>query len=516
MLTILSQHEKPFCDGVSRRNFLRIGGLGLGGLALPELLRAEAGIAPAPGYSTGGSGKSIIMIFLPGGPPHQDMFDLKMDAPKEIRGEFNPISTNVPGTQICELLPLMAQTMDKCTVIRSVVGQRDEHTSWQNLTGYPMGQAQREGRPNFGSVVSRLQGPTNPVAPAFIDLFPTMKHRPYNSGDAGYLGPGFNQIRADGEDLASMKLRYVDSTRFGSRQALLRQFDSLRRTVDTNVTKSVTEVGENYARAFDVLTSSQLVDALDVTKEDPAVRERYGKGSPKHLGDGAPMWNDQLLIARRLVEAGVRVVTVAYGFWDTHGNNFGHLKSHLPLWDTGISALIEDIYSRGLDKDVTVCVWDEFGRTPKINKNGGRDHWGPVMSGVLAGAGIAGGQVVGASDRNGSLPADHRIPPEDLSATIFHLMGIDPETHIEVAGRPFQITTGQVVSEVLGTGPVTGSRVPAGGSVPRLPDFNRGPLSNGDFSHGRLVSGPATCAWPPAAKSAPETRPATKPGSGSE
>ena len=219
----------------------------------------------------------------------------------------------------------MAQVMDKCTVIRSVVGQRDEHTSWQNLTGYPMNQAKREGRPNFGSVVSRLKGQTNPVSPAFIDLFPTMKHRPYNSGDAGYLGPGFNQIRADGEDLASMKLRYIDPPRFGSRQALLRQFDQLRRTVDTSVTKSVNEVDENYAKAFDVLTSSQLVDALDVTKEDAAVRERYGKGSSKHLGDGAPMWNDQLLIARRLVEAGVRVVTVAYGFWDTHGNNFGCL-----------------------------------------------------------------------------------------------------------------------------------------------------------------------------------------------
>ncbi|GIT31344.1 MAG: hypothetical protein Ct9H300mP1_33900 [Planctomycetaceae bacterium] len=249
--------------------------------------------------------KSVIVVYMSGGQSHQDTFDLKMQAPKEIRGEFKPIPTNVPGTQICELLPKMAQVMDKCTVIRSVVGQRDEHTSWQNLTGYPMNQAKREGRPNFGSVVSRLKGQTNPVSPAFIDLFPTMKHRPYNSGDAGYLGPGFNQIRADGEDLwASMKLRYIDRSRFGSRQALLRQFDQLRRTVSTTATKSVNEVDENYAKAFDVLTSSQLVDALDVTKEDPAVRERYGKGSSKHLGDGAPMWNDQLLIARRLVEAG--------------------------------------------------------------------------------------------------------------------------------------------------------------------------------------------------------------------
>jgi hypothetical protein len=436
MLTLLGD-KHSYCDGVSRRSFLKIGSLSVGAAGLPVTLpQLLAKQAATPGKIQ----KSVIVVYMSGGQSHQDTFDLKMQAPKEIRGEFKPIPTNVPGTQICELLPKMAQVMDKCTVIRSVVGQRDEHTSWQNLTGYPMNQAKREGRPNFGSVVSRLKGQTNPVSPAFIDLFPTMKHRPYNSGDAGYLGPGFNQIRADGEDLASMKLRYIDRSRFGSRQALLRQFDQLRRTVDTSVTKSVNEVDENYAKAFDVLTSSQLVDALDVTKEDAAVRERYGKGSSKHLGDGAPMWNDQLLIARRLVEAGVRVVTVAYGFWDTHGNNFGHMKNHLPLWDTGISALIEDIHKRGLDKDVTVCVWDEFGRTPKINKNAGRDHWAPVNYALLSGGDMNMGQMIGTTEKTGGYAATRPVHYRDILSTLYHNLGIDSHDLVRDQGeRPMPI-----------------------------------------------------------------------------
>ena len=233
---------------------------------------------------------------------------------------------------------------------------------------------------------------------------------------------------------------HIDRPRFGSRQALLRQFDQLRRTVNTSVTKSVNEVDENYAKAFDVLTSSQLVDALDVTKEDPAVRERYGKGSSKHLGDGAPMWNDQLLIARRLVEAGVRVVTVAYGFWDTHGNNFGHMKSHLPLWDTGISALIEDIHKRGLDQDVTVCVWDEFGRTPKINKNAGRDHWAPVNYALLSGGGMNMGQMIGTTEKTGGYAATRPVHYRDILSTLYHNLGIDSHDLVRDQGeRPMPI-----------------------------------------------------------------------------
>ena len=325
MLTLWGRSHR-YCDGVRRRSFLQIGSLAAGGLSLPQLLNAGSGA------STGGLHKSCIMVYLSGGIAHQDTYDLKPDAPKEVRGEFLPIPTNVPGTQFCELLPKMAQVADRCSIVRSVVGQRDEHSSFQSLTGYPRGEVLRDGYPNFGSVVSKCQGPTDPVIPPFVDLFPTMQHRPYNSSGAGYLGSRFNQIRADGEDLASMKLRYIESPQFAGRRQLLKQLDTFRRTADR---MELVDMDENYRRAFDVLTSSRLVRAMDVEQEDPKVRERYGKGSSTHLGDGAPMWNDQLLMARRLVEAGVRVVTVAYGFWDTHGNNFGHMKQHLPTYDAG-------------------------------------------------------------------------------------------------------------------------------------------------------------------------------------
>ena len=263
-----------------------------------------------------------------------------------------------------------------------------------------------------------------------------------------------------------MKHRYIDRTRFGSRQALLRQFDKLRKPIDTNVTKSVTEVGENYARAFDVLTSSQLVDALDVTKEDPAVRERYGKGSPKHRGDGAPMWNDQLLIARRLVEAGVPFVTMIWkkedpelhktkycngvGSWDTHGENFPCLKDILlPNFDQMFAALLEDLSDRGLIDQTLVVVTSEMGRMPRIGDKrvggaSGRDHWRQCMSVLFAGGGIRGGQVYGASDRKGAEPADNMCTPADIHATAFKAMGIDHKTELQdVLKRTFRLCDGE-------------------------------------------------------------------------
>jgi uncharacterized protein (DUF1501 family) len=429
MLTMFGP-KRTFCDGFSRRSFLKIGCLAAGGISLADVLRAEQ----RSGQSTH---KSVIMVYLSGGLAHQDTFDLKPDAPQEVRGEFNPIDSNVAGVQVGELLPKIAQVMDKCAVIRSIVGQRDEHTSFQNLTGFPMSQSLRERLPNFGSVVSLVQGPTDPVTPPFVDLFPTMQHRPYNSTGAGYLGSKFNQVKADGEDLASMKLRFVSNDQFSDRRRLLKQFDQYRRVIDNEAVETMDQV---YSQAFDVLTSSRLVDALDVEKEDPALRERYGKGSSKHLGDGAPLWNDQLLIARRLVEAGVRVVTVAYGFWDTHGNNFGHLKKHLPTFDAGISSLIWDIYDRGLDRDVTVVVCDEFGRTPKINKSAGRDHWAPVNCTLLAGGGMRVGQVIGSTDKTAAHAETRPVHYRDILATIYHNLGIDPHELIrDAAERPVPI-----------------------------------------------------------------------------
>ena len=416
----------------------------MGGLTLSDLMRAEAG-----GNSGHSGHKAVIMVYLSGGISHQDTVDLKPEAPDEVRGEFHPIETSVPGIMFGELMPRMAKVADRCAVLRSVVGQRDEHSSFQNLTGYRMGEAQRDGRPNFGSVVAKVQGPTNPVTPPFIDLFPTMKHRPYNSHGAGYLGSRFNQVKADGEDLASMKLRFVERDQFQNRRELLRQFDELRRTAET---EDVLGMDEIYDRAFDVLTSSRLVDALDVQKEETSIRERYGAGSSKHLGDGAPLWNEQLLMARRLVEAGVRVVTVAYGFWDTHGSNFSHLKKYLPTFDQGIAALIEDIYERGLDEDVTVVVCDEFGRTPKINKKAGRDHWAPVNCAWMAGGGMNVGQVIGSTDKTAAYAADRPVDYRDILATVYHNLGIDPHQLVrDQAERPVPIMpeTARPIRELL-------------------------------------------------------------------
>jgi hypothetical protein len=439
MLTLLGPRQR-FCDGLSRRSFLRIGGLALGGLSLPELLRAQA---QTP---RGRSAKSVIMVYLSGGLAHQDTFDLKPAAPAEVRGEFKPIPTNVPGIQFSEHLPLLAACADKLAVLRSVVGQQDEHTSFQNLTGYPMNVAQRENRPHSGAVIARVLGPADPMVPAFVDLFPTMQHRPYNSPAPWSLGRSANPAKLDGEDLAVMKLNGLTTGDLKARRQLLEQLDTLRSAVERS------NLDVHYQRAFDVLTSGKLVDALDVSKEPAALRDRYGRGSPKHLGDGAPQWNDQLLMARRLVEAGARCVTVAYGFWDTHGGNFRYLKNQLPLLDRGISALVEDIYARGLDRDVTIVVWGEFGRTPKINKDAGRDHWARVNSALLAGGGLKTGQVLGSTDAVAGEARDYPIHYRDVLATIYHNLGIDPHAMIQdVSGRPTPIlpSTVQPIARVL-------------------------------------------------------------------
>jgi Protein of unknown function (DUF1501) len=429
MLKILGPGAR-LCDGVSRRSFLQLGSLAVGGLTLPGLMRAEA----ASGKRTQ---KSVIMVYLTGGLAHQDTFDLKPNAPAEVRGEFKPISTNVPGVQFGEYLPKLAKCMDKLVVIRSLVGQRDEHSSWQSYTGTTMDAAKRENKPHFGSVVARMRGQTDPVIPAFVDLSPTMQHKPYNTPGPALLGRPCAPVKVDGDEIAVMKNLTVTPAELRDRKTLLENLDAFRKTSgQTNGVAADTF----HDRAFDVLTSSKLVEALDVTKESERTRNRYGKGSPKHLGDGGPMWNDQLLMARRLVEAGCRVVTVAYGFWDTHGGNFKYLKDHLPLFDSGISALVEDVYARGLSDDVTVCVWGEFGRTPKINKDAGRDHWARVNSALLAGGGMKTGQVIGSTDSAAGEAKDEPVPYPNVLATVYKNLGIDPHEFVyDVSGRPTPI-----------------------------------------------------------------------------
>ena len=434
MLTVLGNRSR-LCDGVSRRSFLQIGSLAVGGLTLPQLLRAEA----AGGKK---SHKSVIMVYLTGGLAHQDTFDLKPNAPAEVKGEFKPIPTNVAGVQFGEHLPRLAKCMDKLIVLRSLVGQRDEHSSWQSMVGTTMDAAKRENKPHFGSVIARMQGQTDPVIPAFVDLAPTMQHKPYNTPGPANLGRGAAPVKVDGDEIAVMKNLAVTPDQLRDRRGLLEDIDAFRKTAgQTNGVPADTF----HDRAFDVLTSSKLVEALDVTKEPVAVRDRYGRGSPKHLGDGAPMLNDQLLMARRLVEAGCRVVTVAYGFWDTHGQNFKYLKQHLPLFDTGISALVEDVYARGLGDDVTVVVWGEFGRTPKINKDAGRDHWSRVNSALLTGGGMKTGQVIGSTDSAAGEAKDEPIPYPSVLATIYKNLGLDPHAMVyDVSNRPNPILPGGV------------------------------------------------------------------------
>ena len=430
MLNLLGSSSK-FCDGVSRRSFLQIGSLALGGLTLPSLLKAEQS-AGTPSRSR--SNKSVIMVYLSGGMSHHDTFDMKPDAPGGIGGEFRPIATNVAGTQICEHLPRLSRMMDKINLVRSLTGLRDEHSSWQTMTGYQQSQSQREGKPNVCSAISRVLGSRDPILPAYVDLFPTMQHRPYNIPGPGLVGPSHAGARVESENLSLLRLRDLQPAEFQGRQSLLRTMDELRRGVnDTTVQRMDT----SYQQAYEVLTSSRLVEALDLDREPKSVRDRYGYGSSRHQGDGAPLWNDQLLMARRLVEAGVRCVSVAYGFWDTHGGNFRHLRQNLPVYDAGISALVEDLHTRGMSDDVSVIVWGEFGRTPAINKDAGRDHWAPANTVLMAGGGMRGGQVIGATDKMGAYPTERPIHYRDILATVYNNMGIDPHTMVtDTFGRP--------------------------------------------------------------------------------
>lgn len=424
------------CDGHSRRHFLKIGGLSLGGLSLPQILRAEESSVTNRGQSH----KAVIMIYLSGGPSHQDMYDLKMEAPLEIRGSFRPIATNVQGIEICEHLPRLATMMDKVAIIRSLYGCPDQHASDLCMSGYPIGaQGRQENHPSLGSAVSRLQGPVDPSVPPFVGLTIKTRHAPYsNPGFPGFLGTTHSAFQPDGQGMADMRLSGITLDQLRNRQALLTSFDQFRRQIDQQeVYRGVDALSQ---KAFDVLTSSKLVEALDLEKEDPVVRDRYGRGSsdPAFGEDAGPHWMDQFLMARRLVEAGVRCVTLSFGSWDRHGANFERLPTQLAMFDQGITALVDDLHRRGLQDDVSVVAWGEFGRTPRINKDGGRDHWPQVSCCLLAGGGMKTGQVIGSTNRLGEVPQDRPVHYQEVFATLYNRLGIDvgAATIPDQAGRP--------------------------------------------------------------------------------
>lgn len=430
------------CDRLPRRSFLQIGGLAMGGLSLPQILRAQEQQAETPSQH-----KAVIMIFLAGGPPHQDMFDLKPEAPDEIRGEFEPIATNVPGIQISELMPRVAGMMDKFSIIRSLVGAEGRHDSFECCTGRHFRSTQPQGGwPAMGSSLSRLFGPVDQAVPPYVDLSHTMAHDPWNIKGPGFLGLAHAPFRPDGESMQNMTLDETASVRFDDRAHLLSRLDRFRR--ETEQRASAGQFDTLTEQAIGVLTSTKLVEALDIEREDPEVRARYGKDAPDVLGysrdKGYQSIMSRFLQARRLVEAGARCVTCSFAHFDWHGKNFDHARKVVPLLDQGVAALVQDLHERGLEKDVTVLVWGEFGRTPKINERAGRDHWPRVHAALMAGGGMPAGQVIGATNRLAEEPVDRPVHMQEVFATVYRNLGIDVDhtTIPDNSGRPQYLVDG--------------------------------------------------------------------------
>jgi hypothetical protein len=476
MLTIPGPKSR-FCDGISRRTWMQIGGLALGGLSLPEILRGESESGTQVTSTSGKTAKGIIMILLPGGPSHLDMYDLKPDAPPEIRGEFQPIATKVPGVEICELMPRLAGLADKLTFIRSLEGFLNDHnthwcsTGWEShppmpaspiVAGYPPG-----GWPSMGAVLSRQLGSLKPGVPPAVDLSPVDPDARFIMRTAptqpGYLGAAHAGFETEAVDRQNITLNGVNLRRLDDRRALLSSFDQFRRQVErTGVRDGIPEF---HRQAIELLTSSRLAEALDLSREDKTVRERYGLnlGFPNER-EGKTLL-DQFLLARRVIEAGARCVTLAFSRWpfgrmlqgdynwDWHKDNFNEARGALPLFDLGVSALIRDLDERGLLDDVAVVAWGEFGRTPKINANAGRDHWPNVAGALLAGGGMQCGQVIGSTTRWGESPLNRPVHFRDVFATLYHRLGIDVTTtqFTDLAGRPqYLVADHRPLPELIG------------------------------------------------------------------
>lgn len=447
MLTLLSQTDR-FCDGISRRGFIKIGalGLGAGALTLADIVRAES--------AQGRTGhKAVINIFLGGGPPHQDMWDIKTEAPAEIRGEFKPIATTVPGIQIGETFKKIAGMADKFAFIRSIVGARGGHDAIQCMAGWGAESLRgMGGRPSLGAVVSKLRGPVDPSVPPFVGLAERAGHMPWaDPGTPGFLGTAYAPFKPDGPGMANLKLKNMTTAQLADRRKLITSFDGLRR--EAEVAGSLSGLDAAQQNALGVLTSSRLLNALDLSQETPQVRARYGDGKPfKFQYDGAPTCNEHLLLARRLIEAGVRVVTLSYGRWDSHGQNFELVRDHGGKLDHGLTALVEDLDARGMLDDVAVVAWGEFGRTPRINPQAGRDHWPQVSCAILAGGGMRTGQVIGSTNRLGEYAKDRPTTFGEVLATLYHCLGVNPSTTTinDPTGRPQHVIEEPAMKELVG------------------------------------------------------------------
>ncbi|MEX1096110.1 MAG: DUF1501 domain-containing protein [Planctomycetales bacterium] len=439
MLTISSgRHGGRTCDGLSRRNFLKLGGLCVGGLTLADLLRLRAFGA----VDERKSHKAVIMVWLEGGPSHIDMYDLKPLAPVEYRGEFEPIATNVPGFDVCELMPLQAKIADKLSIVRSMTFEQPDHRSPEELmTGFHGG-----GRPSLGSIVSRLQADSGAprLLPPFVQL-DALRTSSARMGFSAYLGRAHEPF-IPGGDLSSLEVnREVGLERLSDRRTLLSAFDNLRRGVE-HVQDATEGVDAYTAQALEMIGSSKARDAFDISREPPELVARYGTAT-------------QLLQARRLVEAGVKVVSLSFigdpkasraacgfggGTWDTHGNTGKCLGYLVPQLDQAVHALVTDLHERGLENDVAVVFWGEFGRAPRITPNKprlpGRDHWPEAGFALLLGGGLKMGQVVGATDSRGGRPITAPYTPQNVLATLYHVLGIDPSLTLpDLQGRPMYL-----------------------------------------------------------------------------
>jgi len=440
------------CEGFHRRDFLKIGAGGALGLGLADLLRLEAQAARQKGGDpTKRRADAVIMVWLAGGPASIDMWDLKPEAPEGIRGEFKPIPTSARGIEISEHLPKMARVIDKTTIVRSLYHAIPSHgpaTVWMTTGNKPTPALQY---PALGSVSARLM-PATPGVPKFVSFG---EIRGGSAGLAGYLGSAYNPFIIDGVGGGKgggkggeLRVRGIQLPNgftlkeLEDRDGLRKAFDDTFRQADHS-SDLVDGFDAFHKQALEILRSDKTKKAFDLSKEKKELRERYG---PSGFGQGA-------LTARRLIEAGVRFVTLTLAGWDTHGQNFNALKQRLlPQLDTTLSALIQDLSDRGmLDRTVVYCA-GEFGRTPKINKNNGRDHWSRSMAVVLAGGGFKKGYAHGTTDAQGMAAANEPCTPDDVSATLFHCLGIDPHTELQTpTNRPIQLfREGRIVEKLLG------------------------------------------------------------------
>lgn len=430
----MSATTSTFCDGISRRNVIRAGLAGTIGLSLPDVLRLQAESAQQ-GPPTRGHrpqvGPAVIYIEMAGGPTQHETYDPKPNAPQEYRGPLSAVATAVPGVQFSQYMVEQAKIADKLAVIRSIHHDSSSHGTSSHLTqtGYYLRdrQSRDNDMPCFGSIASRVRGPHKPNMPAFVSLPREMRF-----GRAAWLGKGYNAFvtgrdahRSNFEVPNLTLMRGLTSQRLYDRRKLLAGFDATRRLVDNEGV--ATAIDDFTHQAFDMVTGDAAREAFDIEREDPRTRDRYGMNAT----------GQNVLLARRLVERGVTVATVRTGSWDDHGRIADRMKSKGPSFDRALAALISDLYQRGLEKKVLLVAMGEFGRTPKVNGGAGRDHWGPVMSVMLAGGGLPVGQVIGASDSKGAVPKERPYRPEDVLMTIYRHLGIDPAlTFPDNSGRP--------------------------------------------------------------------------------